>query len=160
MLMNIPHHDSLKLIRRKPLKHDSLVPIRRPPRFDRCRFLRERGLTLTICIAAITWNGAVIAVSDQMISFEDQIPASDHVAEKQNRLCDGWIILFATNHITRVWPVIRRAQGRLRTSTKLTGTVVRDAVCDAYRETLNEETTRRFLWPLGIESLSQFRDKG
>jgi hypothetical protein len=133
---------------------------RRLTPFNSEAFLRQRGLTVTICIAASAELGGVVAVSDLMISFDDQIPAPDARLYKQNHLCNGWMILFSTDRITRVAPIIQRVRQRLPGDGPQNGSTVRDTVCEAYRDAVNEEATRRYLWPLGIHSLDEFRDKG
>jgi 20S proteasome alpha/beta subunit len=146
-------------VRRKPLKHDNLDK-REKPRFDRIKFYEERGLILTVCIAAATLTGDIVGVSDTMVSFNDQIPAQDLGIIKHFFLCPGWGIMFATNDITRPRAVIDRAVHRLRDVKEHTADTVRSAVSDAYRDAVNEQTTRRYLWPLGIEKLSEFREVG
>src|SRR5258708_35679360 len=69
------------------------------------RKLRDRGLGVTVCIAAICESlQKIVTVCDEMITFGDV--SVDGTAEKAAPVHTNWFTLYAANDITDVRPII------------------------------------------------------
>jgi hypothetical protein len=75
----------------------------------------ELGDVLTIAIVALTAPmGHFVSVSDQMISYDDTLPADESALIKNLQLTKNWSVAFAANKIENILPLLDKVRSRIK----------------------------------------------
>lgn len=128
---------------------------------DRATLLGELGLNVTICIAAkIHAPRYIVAVSDRMMSFDDQIPSADDAVVKTLSISRHWVLMFAATDTTRAWAVVRKVRERVRGFTDESAETMTAAVREVYANEVRHQIFVRYLERIGFSSVDQFRSEG
>jgi hypothetical protein len=147
---------------RPPFRRKFNIPVRRE---ERRPSQADFGLDVTICIAAVTKSGMadghIVAVSDQMISNADYVPAADDGALKARKLSKTWAVMVAAENVSLFLPVVDNVKNKLRIFDDAYDLIaVQSAVTEAYRTLFNAEFTASYLARYGMCSISEFRTLG
>ncbi len=152
---------------KRPFEH-----VRRPlpcPAPNWGEVYRELGLGVTICIAATTDEGAIVTVSDRMISFGNDVQAPDNAALKALQISQRWGVLYTADDVSPVFPLVRNVRNRLRDIKNdpiLKGldtinlSLVKKVICQEYTAIFHQQVVERFLLKYGFSELQQFREIG
>lgn len=118
---------------------------------------------MTICIAAIA-SGAVVAVSDQRISYDDVFPATDRGALKIISLTDDttWFLAFSADDVAVMPPLVKKISSDLKAlkQDERTTDAVMDIAANAYSDVRESEFTARHLRAMAYRSLDEFKKDG
>jgi hypothetical protein len=119
---------------------------------------------VTIGIAAVAHSGHIIAVSDQRISFYDQLPPIEKGMQKLRQItADGkWFLAFAAGDIPPVAPLLRKIIGAvngLRPEEREIGDIM-TKVSDAYSDIRDAAFVDQYLRAIDYRTLREFRQEG
>jgi hypothetical protein len=68
---------------------------------------------MTVCIAVICEKGQkIVAATDRMLSFNEF--SADRTAIKFDSISDDWTVLWASDDISHILPIIHRAKDNLK----------------------------------------------
>ena len=113
---------------------------------------------VTVCIVGIcNYQRTIVSVSDMMLSLGDA--AADRLVRKVDPLCTGWFVMYSTDNIDRVEPILRSVQTRLEGRTDYTVDVLKDAFASVCQAEVARERKERVLDQLGW-SLETFTSHG
>lgn len=166
----IPLDTRRKLIRREPLKHDTLGRDAARQRGNHERFLFDLGLTVTIGIAVKPIVGDfIVTVSDLRQSFNNEVQPVESGALKAAQIAGTWGFLFAGGQMGYARTIAQRARNALGYShVAMDGDIaeqktfdeVKIAVMDAYNSVSDELVLHNYPRRYSFSSVADFRAKG
>lgn len=117
------------------------------------------GWGVTVCIAIVTKENSIVAVTDWKVTFSGF--SADHLAIKNQRLCDDWYTLVAGDDIEHAKPIVSRAKEIIEKVNKESrhAGMVAGALHSAYVERLHQEIEARVLSKRAF-TVETFRDRG
>lgn len=143
----------------KPPYRRNLFDLAEKRQYPRTPRPLNRGLDLTICIAAICENGHnIVSASDMKLS--STYFSADYLTQKVHKVYRNWWVLFAGN-ITDCNLILREVYDELITSTKeqLSFREIRDVFRHAYHSQLRMRREDQVLSPYGM-TLKDFKKDG
>jgi hypothetical protein len=121
---------------------------------------KDFGLVMTIGIAVKSTDGAIVMVSDRMLSIDDYTQAADDGMLKTRSLSAYWAALFSAEDTGSILPIIELSRARMRAKNGESHKGVMDAVSAAYQQQYRDEVTALYLAKYGINDVREFRKKG
>lgn len=147
---------------RKPEPHRRRETPPRLPNRDYAELCRELGLGVTLCMAATTINGPIVAVSDRRITWDQSgSPADDDAVFKAAKIGKQWGLLFAGDDVCKLSPLRMEIANRLLPlKPDEAPSTVRKAVEDAYRSCFAKQFFAEHLSRYGFQSFEDFKANG
>lgn len=138
------------------------LPPVRPNRDRRRPTPAEMGEVVTIAIVALTAPyGHFVSVSDQMISYDDILPADDSALIKSLQLSKNWSVAFAANKIENVLPLLEKIGRKIgRLEEDLETTRLQEYFTTTIAEAVRDDFFNRRLARYGYRNLEAFLQSG
>jgi hypothetical protein len=112
-------------------------------------------------VAKCWWNEHLVAISDRRLSYNDVVEAPDNATSKAYSLSKTWGVLYSAGNIGPIPEIMRAVHFELYCNEgAVTEQTVRAAFRKAWWQSVNERVRDRYLAPLGINSLDEFRKCG
>ena len=131
------------------------LPISHPPRWHQQQS-PDRGIAMTVCIAAIARDGSIVAVSDQMVSMGDGAYCADSALIKVARFHPSWRLMYADDIgvvpgvVDRMAAMAASVVGAAITVTQVTAIAVE--ACEAEKKARGADRLRAGLLLFGFDA--------
>jgi len=112
-------------------------------------------------VAKCWWNEHLVAISDRQLSYNDVVEAPDDATSKAYSLSKTWGALYSAGNVGPIPAIMQEVHYELYCSEgAVTEQTVRAAFRRVWWQSVNERVRDRYLAPLGIDSLDEFRRNG
>lgn len=109
----------------------------------------DLGYKVTVCIGALCESRkCIVAVCDKKVSFTDF--SADYAVIKNQRLCEGWLAMYAGNEIDEVDFLLQRARRFISATSAKTPAAIGESVSRAYSEQRKNKIEARVLRRYGL----------